>query len=80
MHEALGGTGVWAAQPQLIEVEEEGAASYPVLMGDYAGEAARWASVPIVAGTPLAKPSPIFAKLDEKLGETGPEWAPVATN
>ena len=80
VHEALGGTGVWAAQPQLIEVEEEGAPSYPVLMGDYASEAARWASVPIVAGTPLAKPSPIFAKLDEKLGETGPEWAPVATN
>ncbi|WP_206079793.1 methionine--tRNA ligase [Propioniciclava coleopterorum] len=80
VHEALGGTGVWAAQPELIEVEEEGAPSYPVLMGDYAAEAARWASVPIVAGTPLAKPSPIFAKLDEKLGETGPAWSPVLTD
>ena len=76
--EALGGDGVWAAQPEIVTVEEEGAPDYPVLMGDYASEQAVWESRPIVAGTPLSKPSPIFAKLDEKLGETGPEWAPVA--
>ena len=46
-------------------------------MGDYAGEQARWESDPIEAGKPLAKPSPLFAKLDEKLGETGPDWAPI---
>lgn len=76
--EALGGTGVWAAQPEIVTVSEEGAADYPVLMGDYAGELARWGSTPIVPGTPLAKPTPIFAKLPESLGETGPTWAPVA--
>ena len=27
--------------------------------------------------TPLVKPTPLFAKLDEKLGQTGPDWAPV---
>ncbi|MDT7666300.1 MAG: hypothetical protein QOD04_5856, partial [Pseudonocardiales bacterium] len=27
---------------------------------------------------PLAKPTPIFTKLDPALGETGPEWAPVS--
>ena len=75
--EALGGVGVWAAQPRIESVDEEGAPSYPVLMGDYASELARWTSTPIVAGTPLAKPTPIFAKLDEKLGQTGPSWAPV---
>ena len=27
---------------------------------------------------PLAKPTPIFRKLDPELAETGPEWAPIA--
>lgn len=78
--EMLGGEGVWAAQPQIRQVSEgEGdeATSYPVLMGDYASEQAQWASRPVVAGTPLAKPVPLFHKLDEKLGETGPEWARI---
>ena len=28
--------------------------------------------------TPLVKPTPLFRKLDDSLGETGPEWAPIA--
>ena len=75
MHELLGGTGVWAAMPEIREVSEEGGRRLPVLMGDYAGEQARWASIPIEPGTPLAKPTPLFAKLDDKLGETGPDFA-----
>ena len=75
VHEALGGSGVWAAQPELRTVSEEGGSDYPVLMGDYAGEQARWASRPIEAGRPLAKPAPLFTKLDEKLGEIGPDFA-----
>ena len=75
--EALGGDGTWAAQPEIREMSEEGNADYPVIMGEYAGEQAVWESRPIRAGQPLAKPSPLFAKLDEKLGETGPEWAPI---
>ena len=35
-------------------------------------------STPIEVGRPLARPTPIFSKLDPKLGETGPEWAPIA--
>ncbi len=81
VHGALGGEGVWAAQPEVREVDEDSpdgsAPAYPVLMGDYAREAAVWASSPIEVGRPLAKPSPLFAKLDPELGETGPEWAPV---
>jgi len=77
VHEALGGTGVWAAQPELREVSEDGGAPYPILTGDYAGEQARWARTEIEAGRPLDKPSPLFAKLDETLGDTGPDWAPV---
>ena len=77
VHEALGGSGVWAAQPEIREVSEEGGPAYPVLMGDYAAEQARWASTPLEPGRPLSKPTPLFAKLDEKLGQTGPDWAPV---
>ena len=78
VYEALGGTGVWAAQPEIRDVTEDGAPGYPVLMGDYAGERARWASTAIEVGRPLAKPTPLFAKLDPALGDTGPEWAPIA--
>ncbi|TVT53918.1 methionine--tRNA ligase [Amycolatopsis rhizosphaerae] len=79
VHEALGGTGVWAAQPQLSDVEDLDIPGRinPILTGDYAAEQARWESVPIEVGRPLAKPTPLFAKLDPKLGETGPEWAPI---
>ena len=75
--EALGGSGLWAAQPELRMVSEEGSEDYPVLTGDYASQQAVWGSRPIAVGTPLAKPVPIFAKLDEALAQTGPEWAPI---
>jgi methionyl-tRNA synthetase len=77
VHEALGGSGVWAAQPEIRTVAEEGGSDYPVLMGEYAAEQARWESRPIAVGRPLDKPTPLFSKLDEKLGATGPDWAPI---
>ncbi len=77
IHEALGGEGTWAAQPEIREVSEEGNDDYPVLMGDYASEQAAWESRPVRAGTPLAKPKPLFGKLDAELAETGPAWAPI---
>ncbi len=77
IHEALGGTGVWAAQPDMVTVDEEGAPSYPVLTGDYTAQQARWTSTPLPVGRPLVKPSPLFTKLDDTLGETGPSWAPI---
>ncbi len=77
VYEALGNEGVWAAQPEIRTVSEDGAADYPVLMGEYAAEQARWESRPIAVGRPLAKPTPLFPKLDEKLGRTGPSWAPI---
>ncbi|MBB5956355.1 methionyl-tRNA synthetase [Saccharothrix tamanrassetensis] len=81
VHEALGGTGVWSAQPQVNEVTDLDVPEreYPVLTGDYAAEQARWASTPIEVGRPLAKPAPLFAKLDPELAENGPEWAPIVT-
>ena len=77
VHEALGGTGVWAAEPEIRTVSEEGGPNYPVLMGEYAEEQARWARTPLVPGRPLDRPSPLFAKLDDSLGVTGPDWAPI---
>jgi len=72
----LGGQGIWAAQPRIEQVDEgPGTSPYPILTGDYAAEQARWASRPIAVGTKLAKPTPLFAKLDEALADTGPDWA-----
>jgi methionyl-tRNA synthetase len=81
VHEALGGTGVWAAQPRIDEVDDLDLPDrrYPILTGDYKTEQARWESVPIEVGRPLDKPTPLFAKLDPGLGETGPEFAPIQT-
>jgi methionyl-tRNA synthetase len=80
VHGQLGGTGVWSAEPMIQTVSEivEGAGpDYPVITGDYAAEQARWLSVPIEPGRPLAKPIPLFTKLDPGLGRSGPDWAPI---
>ncbi|MGN0101521.1 MAG: methionine--tRNA ligase, partial [Dietzia sp.] len=89
IHGAIGGQGVWAAAPQVHEVTDDmpvelvgeglpaAGRTYPVIMGDYAAEQARWGRTEITPGTPLAKPSPLFAKVDPELAETGPEWAPI---
>lgn len=77
VHEALGGAGVWAAQPEIRTVTEEGGPDYPVLQGEYAAQQAVWSSRPIEVGRQLSKPSPLFAKLDDSLGQTGPSWAPL---
>ncbi len=66
---ALRGTERWAAMPELVEVDEPtapGSPSYSVLTGDY-DTGARWESVPIEVGRPLAPPTPLFTKLDPKV-------------
>jgi methionyl-tRNA synthetase len=60
--EMLGGSGEWSGMPEMTEVDEEGAPSYPVITGQYGG-AARWESRPIPPGTPLEVPKPLFTKL-----------------
>ena len=80
VHEQLGGSGVWSAQPQIkvvSEIAEGGFPDYPVITGDYAVEQARWESIPIEVGRRLVKPTPLFTKLDPALGDTGPSWAPI---
>ena len=79
VHEALGGTGVWAAQPEVREVRR--ARRGPGLPGAHRGlrrrAGALGQSTPIEIGRPLSKPTPLFTKLDPELGETGPDWAPI---
>jgi methionyl-tRNA synthetase len=71
VHQAMGGTGIWAAMPELVTVDEEtavGSPSYSVLTGDYQTQAS-WSSKPIEVGRPLDAPTPIFVKLDPSVVE-----------
>jgi methionyl-tRNA synthetase len=67
VHELLGGTGVHAPMPSIVEVEDlDGGPAYPILTGDYT-VGARWESVPIEVGRTLAPPKPVFRKLDPSI-------------
>ncbi len=48
-----------------LDPEDEGR-SWPVITGDYSGTP-RWESRPVVVGTPISKPAPVFTKLDESV-------------
>jgi len=64
VHAAMGGVGQFAPMPRVEEVDDlDGGESYPIITGDYSATP-RWESRPIVVGAPIAKPSPIFTKLD----------------
>ncbi len=61
---AYGGSGDIAPMPELVESADlDGGAGYPILTGDYSGAPA-WGRRPVVAGTPIEKPTPVFTKLD----------------
>ncbi|TFV83494.1 methionine--tRNA ligase [Blastococcus sp. CT_GayMR20] len=66
VHELLGGTGVWSAQPEIHEVTDlDDGSPYPIITGRYDEGQAGWGSTPLPpSGTPLAPPTPIFTKLD----------------
>ncbi|MGA8256725.1 MAG: class I tRNA ligase family protein, partial [Nocardioides sp.] len=61
---AFGGSGDIAPMPRIDEVDDlDGGPSYPIITGDYTG-APTWERHAITVGTPVAKPTPIFTKLD----------------
>ncbi len=74
VHRALGGEGVLAPMPRVDHVSElepdngAGLTSYPVITGDYSQTPA-WASRPVTVGAKVAKPTPIFTKLDPAVVE-----------
>jgi len=78
VHELLGRRGVLTPSPEIREVDDlDGGPAYPILTGDYT-TAARWERSAIPVGTPVAPPTPLFAKLDvsvvdeelRRMGET----------
>jgi methionyl-tRNA synthetase len=55
--------------PEVREVEDlDGGPSYPVITGEYS-DAPAWRRHPVVPGTKVAKPSPVFSKLDPSVVE-----------
>jgi methionyl-tRNA synthetase len=64
VHEILGGSGTLQPMPHIEEVDDlDGGPGYPVITGDYS-DVAPWRRRPVVPGTPVAKPTPVFTKLD----------------
>jgi methionyl-tRNA synthetase len=68
VHGLLGNDETWSGMPELREVsDDQGGPDYGVLTGEYNEAAARWESRPIVAGTRLETPRPVFKKLDPSI-------------
>ena len=64
VHAALGGLGEVAPMPRIDRVTDlDDGREYPIITGDYSS-VPPWESRPIQVGAPVAKPSPIFTKLD----------------
>ncbi len=60
----LGGDGRVQPMPELREAEGlDGEPAYPIITGDYS-DARPWRRQPVTPGTPVAKPAPVFTKLD----------------
>lgn len=63
----LGGNGTIAPMPELIETEDiDNGHPFPIISGDYS-HVREWAPREVVPGTPIAKPSPVFQKLDDSV-------------
>ncbi len=61
---AFGGAGDVAPLPRIEEVDDlDGGPAYPIITGDYSDVPA-WRRRPVVVGATVAKPTPIFTKLD----------------
>jgi methionyl-tRNA synthetase len=69
VHTVLGGTGTFQPMPRIEEVDDlDGGPGYPVITGEYS-DPPRWARRAVVPGTPVAKPTPVFTKLDPSVVE-----------
>src|SRR5699024_427803 len=66
---ALGGQRQIAPMPRIEEVEDlDGGPRYPIITGDYTDVPA-WEHRPVTPGQTVAKPTPIFVKLDPTIAE-----------
>ncbi len=71
---AYGGKAEFMPMPRIEHVEDldpddgAGLGVYPIITGEYSGTPT-WERRPVVVGTPVSKPSPIFTKLDPSVVE-----------
>ena len=65
---AVFGIDDFMPMPRVDEVTDldDEARSYPIITGDYQ-DAPTWGRHPVTVGTPVAKPTPVFTKLDESI-------------
>jgi methionyl-tRNA synthetase len=69
-----GGKGEFMPMPRVNHVEDldpddgAGLDVYPIITGDYSQTPA-WESRPVIVGTPIERPSPVFTKLDPAVVE-----------
>ncbi|CAN5875136.1 methionine--tRNA ligase [soil metagenome] len=71
VHTALGGEGRFMPMPHQEEVrdlDEPERAAYPIITGEY-GDMPRWQPRPVRVGAVVAKPTPIFTKLDPSVAQ-----------
>jgi methionyl-tRNA synthetase len=74
VHTVLGGEGEFMPMPRVEQVDElepdngAGLDSYPVITGDYSATPS-WGSRPVTVGASVAKPTPVFTKLDTSVVE-----------
>jgi methionyl-tRNA synthetase len=70
----FGGEGEFMPMPRIDHVEDldpdngAGLHVYPIITGDYSATP-RWESCPVVVGTKVEKPTPVFTKLDPSVVE-----------
>ncbi len=69
VHRVLGGEGELMPMPRVAEVTDlDDGHPYPVITGEYTATPP-WRSRPVTVGAPVARPTPVFTKLDESVVE-----------
>jgi methionyl-tRNA synthetase len=69
LHEMLGYEGMLSGTLHFEDVVEDEGASHRVLTGDYASRVGRWEPSGLPIGQALAKPKPLFRKLEDSIVE-----------
>ncbi|MBC7291614.1 MAG: methionine--tRNA ligase [Actinotalea sp.] len=69
VHRTLGGDGAFMPMPRVEEVTDlDDGRPYPVITGEYS-TTPPWAFTEVPVGAPVARPTPIFTKLDDAVVE-----------